>query len=47
MPDRLPPEILRVDLANVILKIKGLGIVDITAFEMLDIPREYSVVKAF
>lgn len=39
MPDRLSPEILRVDLANVILKIKGLGIGDITSFEMLDSPK--------
>lgn len=47
MPDRLPPELLRVDLSNVVLKIKGLGIGNITSFEMLDSPKEYSVVKAF
>ena len=32
MPDRLPPEIMRVDLSNVILKLKGLGIEDILTF---------------
>jgi HrpA-like RNA helicase len=32
MTERLPPEILRIDLANYILKLKGLGIQDITAF---------------
>lgn len=35
MPDRLPPEILRVDVSNFILKLKGLGIEDVVAFEML------------
>ena len=32
MPDRLPPEILRIDLTNVVLKLKGLGIADILTF---------------
>jgi HrpA-like RNA helicase len=32
MMEKLPPEILRIDLANYILKLKGLGIGDITAF---------------
>lgn len=32
MPDRLPPELMRVDLSNVILKLKGLGIADILTF---------------
>jgi ATP-dependent RNA helicase DDX35 len=32
MADRLPPEILRVDLSNFILKLKGLGIEDVVAF---------------
>jgi HrpA-like RNA helicase len=35
MPERLPPEILRVDVSNFILKLKGLGIEDVVAFEML------------
>lgn len=35
MPDRLPPEILRVDVSNFILKLKGLGIEDVVGFEML------------
>jgi HrpA-like RNA helicase len=38
MADRLPPEILRVDLSNVILKLKGLGIADILTFELLERP---------
>jgi HrpA-like RNA helicase len=46
MPDRLPPEILRIDLANYILKLKGLGIQDITRFEVLDPPTEFSLIKA-
>lgn len=29
-----------------ILKLKGLGVGDIMAFEMLDTPKEYSIVKA-
>ena len=32
MPERLPPEIMRVDLTNFILKLKGLGIEDIVSF---------------
>ncbi len=38
MPDRLPPEILRIDLSNFILKVKGLGIEDIVSFEMVEQP---------
>ena len=46
MPERVPPEILRIDLSNMILKLKGLGIGDIISFDMLDAPQEYSLVKA-
>lgn len=46
MMERLPPEVLRIDLANYILKLKGLGIQDITSFEILDQPSEFSLVKA-
>jgi HrpA-like RNA helicase len=35
MPERIPPEIMRIDLTNFILKLKGLGITDILTFEML------------
>ena len=35
MPDRLPPEIMRIDLSNFILKLRGLGIQDILTFELL------------
>jgi HrpA-like RNA helicase len=46
MPDRLPPEIMRVDLSNVILKLKGLGIEDILTFDMLERPDERHIAKA-
>lgn len=46
MAERLPPEILRIDLSNYILKLKGLGIEDITNFEVMDPPSQYSLVKA-
>lgn len=32
MQEALPPEIQRVDLANFILKLRGLGIADISSF---------------
>lgn len=32
MPNRLPPEILRIDLANFLIKLKGLGVGDIQNF---------------
>jgi len=46
MPDRLPPEILRVDMTNVVLKLKGLGIADILTFELLERPDERHLAKA-
>ncbi len=46
MPDRLPPEILRIDLTNVVLKLKGLGIADILTFELLERPDERHLAKA-
>lgn len=38
MLESMPPEIQRIDLANYILKLKGLGIADITGFEVMDPP---------
>ena len=35
MPERLYPEILRIDLSNVILKLKGLGIQSIDDFDFI------------
>lgn len=46
MAERLPPEILRIDLANYILKLKGLGVEDIIRFEVMDAPSEFSLTKA-
>lgn len=46
MPDRLPPQIMRVDLSNVILKLKGLGIADILTFQLLERPDEEHIAKA-
>ena len=46
MYNRLPSEIMRVDLSNVILKLKGLGIEDVLAFEMLQKPDESHLAKA-
>lgn len=46
MPDRLPPELMRVDLSNVILKLKGLGIADILTFQLLERPDQRHIVKA-
>lgn len=37
---------MRVDLSNVILKLKGLGIEDIVAFDMLEKPDERHLAKA-
>lgn len=46
MPHRLPPEILRTDLANFILKLKGLGVGDLLTFEFIETPPETSIIKA-
>lgn len=46
MPEKIPPEIMRVDLSGFLLKLKGLGIQDILSFEMLERPEEAQVSKA-
>lgn len=46
MTERLPPQIMRVDLSNVVLKLKGLGIQDILTFELLERPDERHLAKA-
>ena len=40
MPEKIVPEILRVDLSSFILKLLGLGIKDILGFDLLDKPPE-------
>lgn len=35
MHQRLPPEVLRIDLTNFLLKLKGLGIQDLQQFEFI------------
>lgn len=37
---------MRIDLSNFILKLKGLGIEDIIAFDMLEKPEEKQLAKA-
>lgn len=46
MPEKLPPEIMRVDLTNFLLKLKGLGITDILTFQLLERPEEAHLTKA-
>lgn len=38
MPDKVLPELLRVDLSSFLLKLLGLGIKDILDFKMVDAP---------
>jgi ATP-dependent RNA helicase DHX8/PRP22 len=38
MVEKVVPELLRVDLSSFVLKLLGLGIKDILAFDMLDKP---------
>lgn len=40
MPEKVIPELLRMDLSSFLLKLLGLGIQDVLAFEMLDKPPE-------
>lgn len=46
MPEKVPPEILRVDLVNVLLKLKGLGIRDIMGFDFIERPRDANLARA-
>lgn len=46
MVEKVVPELLRVDLSSFILKLLGLGIKDIMAFDMLDKPPEHHFSRA-
>jgi HrpA-like RNA helicase len=46
MAERMVPEVLRVDLSSLLLKLVGLGVRDVLTFEMLDRPPESHLAQA-
>ena len=47
LADATVPEILRVNLAQVVLQLKGMGVHDPRTFDLLTVPSEQSLLKAF
>ena len=46
MPEKVIPQLLRIDLSNFLLKLMGLGIKDLLSFEMTDQPLEKNYIAA-